>query len=184
MDDKTRNAIGLKKFSIIGPVLNGQVSSNTEYFRQVADKAIDMPYYGMRNYTVKTLETWLYLYHKYGLDGLIRNYRSDKGKHRKISDELGVEIISRRKVQPNVPITMLYGDLVKDGLIDPSDISMPTLYRYIEDLSISGELVEDNKKGESLRFSYEHVGDLWQGDVLYGPHIMVGRKKVRSEDVV
>lgn len=32
MDDKTKNAIALKKFSIIGPVLNGQISSNTEYF--------------------------------------------------------------------------------------------------------------------------------------------------------
>ena len=180
MDDKTRNAIGLKKFSIIGPVLNGQVSSNAEYFRQVADKAIEMPYYGMRHYTVKTLETWLYLYHKYGLDGLIRNYRSDKGKHRKISAELGEEIISRRKANPDVPVTILYEALVADGLIDPSDISKPTLYRYIEDLSISGELAGDDKKGESLRFSYEHVGDLAQGDVMYGPHITVGRKKMQT----
>lgn len=180
MDDKIRNAIGLKKFSIIGPVLNGQVSSNAEYFRQVADKGIDMPYYGMRNYTVKTLENWLYLYHKYGLDGLIRNYRSDKGKHRKISAELGEEIISRRKSNPQAPVTMLYEGLVADGLIDPPDISKPTLYRYIEDLSISGELADNDKKGESLRFSYEHVGELVQGDVMYGPHITVGRKKVQT----
>lgn len=49
MDEKTRNAIALKKFSIIGPVLNGQVLSNAEYFRKVASSPIDMPYYGMRN---------------------------------------------------------------------------------------------------------------------------------------
>ncbi|MCX7841927.1 MAG: hypothetical protein N2489_02485 [Clostridia bacterium] len=91
MDDMTRNAIGLKKFSIICPALNGQVSSNAEYFRQLAGKLIEMPYYGMRNYTAKTFETWLYSYYKYGLDGLIRNYRNDKEKHRKISDELGEE---------------------------------------------------------------------------------------------
>mgnify|MGYP000230306999 FL=1 len=56
MDDKTKNAIALKKFSIIGPVLNGQVSNNAEYFRQVASKPIEMPYYGMRNYSYKTLD--------------------------------------------------------------------------------------------------------------------------------
>ena len=37
MDEKTRNAIALKKFSIIGPVLNGQVSNNAEYFRKVCN---------------------------------------------------------------------------------------------------------------------------------------------------
>lgn len=154
MDDKTRNAIGLKKFSIISPALNGQVSSNAEYFRQVAAKAIEMPYYGMRNYTAKTLETWLYDYNKYGLDGLIKNCRSDKGKRRKISAELGDEIISRRKANPNVPVTVLYEQLVGDGLIDPLSISRPTLYRYIEDLSIAGVFTDNDQKGESLRFSY------------------------------
>ena len=180
MDDKIRNAIGLKKFSIISPVLNGQVTSNAEYFRQVASKAIEMPYYGMRNYSVKTLENWLYLYHKFGLDGLIRNLRSDRGKRRKISTELGEEIMSRRKANPNVPVTVLYEQLVKDGLIDPLNISKSTLYRYIEDLAISGELVDNSQKGESLRFSYEHVGDLWQGDVMYGPNITIGRKKYQT----
>ena len=47
MDDKTRKAIGLKKFSIIGPVLNGQVPNNAEYFRQVASSPIDMPHYAL-----------------------------------------------------------------------------------------------------------------------------------------
>ena len=113
-----------------------------------------MPYYGMRNYTAKTLETWLYDYNKYGLDGLIKNCRSDKGKRRKISAELGDEIISRRKANPNVPVTVLYEQLVGDGLIDPLSISRPTLYRYIEDLSIAGVFTDNDQKGESLRFSY------------------------------
>ena len=67
MDDKTRNAVALKKFSIIGPVLNGQVKNNTEYFKQVASSPIEMPYYGTRNYSYKTLESWLCDYNKRGL---------------------------------------------------------------------------------------------------------------------
>jgi putative transposase len=180
MDDKTRNAIALKKFSIISPILNGQVSNNAEYFRQVASKPIEMPYYGMRNYSVKTLESWLCDYNKRGLEGLIRSIRSDKGKHRKISTELGEEIISRRKANPKIPITILYEQLVADGLIDPLNISRPTLYRYIEDLSIAGEFNNDVEKPESLRFSHEHVNDLWQGDVMYGPYITVNRKKIQT----
>jgi len=180
MDEKTRNAIALKKFSIIGPVLNGQVSNNTEYFRTVASTPIDMPGYGIRNYSYKTLESWLCDYNKHGLEGLVSGCRSDKGKSRKISPELGEEIIKRRKENVRLPITLLYEQMVSDGLIDPNSISRPTLYRYIEDLSLSGEFKPNEESTDSLRFSHEHVGDLWQGDVMYGPYITIGRKKIQT----
>jgi transposase InsO family protein len=180
MDDKTRNSIALKKFSIISPVLNGQVKNNAEYFRHIASKPIDMPYLGMRNYSYKTLESWLCDYNKRGLEGLVRGARSDKGKHRKISTELGEEIVVRRKVNPRLPITLLYEQMVSEGLIDPLSISRPTVYRYIEDLSLAGEFKSDAENPESLRFSHEHVGDLWQGDVMYGPYITIGKKKFQT----
>jgi putative transposase len=180
MDEKTKNAIALKKFSIIGPVLNGQVPNNAEYFRKVANSPIEMPYYGMRNYSYKTLESWLCDYNKRGLEGLVRGCRCDKGKSRKISPELGEEIVSRRKANPRLPITLLYEQMVSDGLIDSLSISRPTVYRYIEDLSLAGEFKSDVENPESLRFSHEHVGDLWQGDVMYGPYITVGKKKFQT----
>ena len=180
MDEKTKNAIALKKFSILGPVLNGQVPNNTEYFKQVASSPIDMPYYGMRNYSYKTLESWLCDYNKKGLEGLIRGTRSDKGKSRKITMELGEEIIKRIKVNLKTPVTILYEQMVSDGLINPLNISRSTVYRYIEDLSLSGELKTNAESPEILRFAHEHVGDLWQGDVMYGHHITVGKKKVQT----
>lgn len=180
MDDKTRKAIGLKKFSIIGPVLNGQVSNNAEYFREVANTPIDMPHYGPRSYSYKTLESWLCSYNKHGIEGLVRGYRSDKGKSRKVSKELGEEIVNRRKANPRIPITLLYEQLVAEGKIDPKNLSRPTVYRYIEDLSLLGEFKADDESPESLRFAHEHVGDLWQGDVMYGPYITIGKKKVQT----
>lgn len=180
MDEKAKKAIALKKFSIIGPVLNGQVPNNAEYFRNVASSPIDMPHYGMRNYSHKTLESWLCAYNKYGLDGLSRSHRSDKGKSRKISPELGEEIAARKKANPRIPITLLYEQMVSEELIDPLNISRPTVYRYIEDLSLAGEFKNDEENPETLRFSHEHVGDLWQGDVMYGPYITIGKKKIQT----
>ena len=180
MDEKTKNAIALKKFSILSPVLNGQVPNNTEYFKQVAASPIDMPYYGMRNYSYKTLESWLCDYNKKGLEGLIRGTRSDKGKSRKITMELGEEIAKRVKANAKVPVTMLYEQMVSDDLINPLNISRSTVYRYIEDLSLAGELKDNSENPEILRFAHEHVGDLWQGDVMYGYHITVGKRKVQT----
>ncbi len=180
MELKTRNAIGLKKFSIISPVLNGQVTSNAEYFREAAGKPIDMPGYGLRNYSYKTLETWLCDYSKYGLDGLIPGFRSDKGKRRKITPEIAEEIIAKKKANPKIATTVLYEELAKECIIDPREISRPTIYRYIEDLSLSGEFKAVDEEQEMLRFSHDHVNDLWQGDVLYGVYLTVGKKKVQT----
>lgn len=180
MDAKQREAIGLKKFSIISPVINGQVDSNIEYFSKVASEPIDMPVLGIRRYAVKTLQSWLADYRRYGLDGLVREYRSDKGKSRKISAELSDKIIEARKASPGMPVTVLYERLISDGVIDPGAISRPTLYRYIEDMNIKGIFKDQADEKEVRRFNYEHVGDLYQADVLYGPQIKIGGKNLTT----
>lgn len=79
------------------------------------------------------MESWLCDYNKHGIDGLVRSFRSDKGKSRKISAQLGDEIVTRRKLNPRIPITLLYEQMVAEGLINPKEISRPTVYKYIED---------------------------------------------------
>jgi len=113
------------------------------------------------------------------LDGLIKRNRSDKGKSRKITAEIGEMILAKKKANPRLTITMLYEQLVAENTIDPLKVSRSTFYRYIEDLSLNGEITSMHEK-ETLRFSHEHVGDLWQGDVLYGHHITVGKKRVQT----
>jgi len=82
---KEREEIALKKFSLIAPVLNGQVPSQKEYFRKLAEKPIEMPHYGVKKYSPKSLEWWLYLYRRHGLEGLKPGYRSNRGKSRHIN---------------------------------------------------------------------------------------------------
>ena len=180
MDEKQREAVGLKKFSIISPVINGQVKSNIEYFNEVASEPIEMPFLGMRRYAPKTLQTWLADYRRYGLSGLVKEHRNDKGKSRTITSEIGDKIVAVRKENPRIPVTVLYDKLISDGVINPAKISKSTLYRFVEDMSIKGAFRDEDEEKETRRFSHEHVGDLWQADVLYGPHIRVGGKKLAT----
>jgi transposase InsO family protein len=176
MDEKQRKEVALRRFSIISPVLNGQTDNQTGYFRETAASPIEMPYLGTRRYSVKTLESWLYRYRRYGFDGLVNDRRSDKGKRRKISAETGDKIVGERRLNPGMPITVLYEKLISDGVIDPTAVSRPTVYRFIEDMNIAGAFKEDTCEKESRRFSHDKVGDLYQADVLYGPHIRIGGK--------
>ena len=55
LDDDARNAIALKRFSLISPILNGQVNNRREYYAQISSNPIEMPYYGVRKYSPKTI---------------------------------------------------------------------------------------------------------------------------------
>jgi len=171
MSEEQRKAVGLKRFSIISPVLNGQVANNAEYFKAVAAEPIDMPGLGMRRYSEKTIQSWLSSYMRGGIDALINANRKDKGQSRKINDALAEKIIEERRQNPSVPITVLYEKLLSDGVIKPGEISRPTVYRFVEDMALRGELQEVTDEKESRRFSHEHAGDLAQIDVLYGPRV-------------
>lgn len=174
MDEKTRQAIALKRFSVISPIISGNVKNNTEYFQELSKTPVDMPYHGVRLYHYKTFESWLYNYYRYGLDGLTPGFRSDKGKSRKITAEIGEKIKKYRTEHPKVPITILYERLVSEKVINPMEISRPTVYRYVADMVLPSGEGETGE--ESLRFSYQYPGEMWQGDVLYGPYIQVGKK--------
>lgn len=88
LDEATQNAIALKKFSIISPMLNGQVEHQGEYCAQVASSVIDMPHYGPKNYSPKTISSWYSDYLRLGLDALKPKPRTDKGGSRKVTTEI------------------------------------------------------------------------------------------------
>ena len=177
MDDKERQAVGLKKFSLISPVLNGQEANASDYFRRLAAEPVKMPVIGMRRYTEKTYMTWLQLYRRHGFDALVKGRRSDAGRRRTISADTGDMIEKVKKANPAMPVTVLYEKLVGDGAIDPLKTSRSTVYRFVEDLTLTGALVENTEEKESRRFSHDKVGQLYQADLLYGPSIKIGGKK-------
>jgi len=59
-------------------------------------------------------------------------------------------------------------------------VSRSTVYRFVEDLALSGALDEGVEAKESRRFSHDKVGDLCQADLLYGPALKIGGKKVQT----
>ena len=137
MNEDQREAIALKKFSVISPVLNGQVKNNLEYFKEAAQTPIEMPYLGVRKYSVKTLQWWLCEYRRYGFSGLVKDQRSDKGKRRKISVDLGRKIagelrnVCRRStwsLPPKSPYKTFSGSF-------PAYLILPSFIYQISDIS-------------------------------------------------
>ncbi|MBM7616190.1 DDE-type integrase/transposase/recombinase [Alkaliphilus hydrothermalis] len=178
---RDREAVALKRFSLISPVLNGQVQSHKQYFEEVCAKPIDMPHYGVKNYSPKTLGCWYALYLKEGIDALKPKGRSDQGQSRRINSSVGDAIVKKIAKFPRITKHLLYYELIKDGIFTPKDISLATFYRYLSGnpYLLEGENREHSTK-EFKRFSHAYVNELWQTDIMYGPYIKTGHKKEKT----
>lgn len=176
LSDEVRNAIALKRFSLISPILNGQVNNRWEYYVQISSTPIEMPYYGIRKYAPKTIESWYCDYMRGGLDALKPGYRADKGSSRKIDAELAEKILEVKKAYPKAPNTIIYDKLIEDGIVKEGQISLTTLYRFLNSSNCKN-IQETEEKKEIKRFAHQYINELWYGDVMYGPYIQEGRKK-------
>ena len=180
LDNEKREQIALKKLSLIGPVLNGQVDNQNEYFIEVTSKAIDMPYYGMRNYSPKTLASWLSDYRRNGIDALKPGFRSDRGKSRKIDATLMEKIREKRMQKPRINSSMLYEALVKDGVILPEKVSLATFYRFLAANPDLTAAKNPDEKKEVKRFAHQYINELWQTDLMYGYYLKLGKTKKQT----
>jgi len=135
-----------------------------------------MPYYGIRKYAPKTIESWYCDYMRGGLDALKPGYRGDKGSYRKIDSELAEKILEVKKAYPKAPNTVIYDKLIENGIVKDGQISLTTLYRFLNSSSCKN-IQETEEKKEIKRFAHQYINELWYGDVMYGPYIQEGRKK-------
>lgn len=181
LSTKDREDIALKKFSLISPVLNGQVPSQKEYFKNLAARPILMPHYGLKQYSPKSFYWWLCLYRLHGLEGLKPGYRSDRGKTRRITEEMALKIAAKRAAKPRLNGIMLYDELVKEGVFTPDKVSLSTFYRYLaQHPDLVAPAAADTEEKEIKRFAHQWVNELWQGDIMYGPYLKVGRGKRKT----
>lgn len=179
-DENTRNAIALKRFSLISPILNGQVRNNTAYYCEITQKPIEMPYYGFRKYAPKTIETWYCEYMRGGLDALKPKPRGDKGSSRVIDEQLGEMVLEKKRMYPKAPVTVIYEMLIKEGVIDAASISLTTVYRYLKKTRVKNAVLPGEEEKDMKRFSHQYINELWQTDVMYGPYIKDGNKKYKT----
>jgi transposase InsO family protein len=169
MDEKTRTEVALKKFSLISPILNGQVKSIKDYSIKATEEAIELPYYGSKCYAPKTIVRWYFDYMNGGIDALKPKGRSDTGVPRVITPEMADGILERAKAHPKMPEAVLYDQLVKENVFLPKDVSLQTVRRFLS--KHRDEIKRDESPSEMLRFQKEHANDMWQTDLMYGSYV-------------
>lgn len=177
MEDNVREQLALFKFGLISPILNSQVKTK-DYLAEIAAQKHDVPGYGVREYTSKTIRQWVLNYRREGFDGLKPKSRKDRGVPRKLSREEEEHLLALRNEMRHAAVTVFYDHLVETGEILPADVSYSTIYRLLKRNGMAGkaQLVAPERK----RFAHDTINVLWQGDLSYGPYLKIEGRKQRT----
>ena len=136
-----------------------------------------------RQFTWRTISTWLYRYKVSGVTGMKSPGRRDKGKPRKIAPEELLEALNAalphfREKQYNK--SDLFRFCVEKNLLRREQVAPTTFYRFIREYDLlpkdGGE--ENNKR--RLAFAMQYANQLWQADTMFGPHVKDADGKMRQ----
>jgi transposase len=154
MEDKKQQDIALFRYGLIAPVLNEASVCQMEYFRKMSKK--DVPYLGRKKYKAGTFKSWLRDYRDGGFDALKPKVRADKGRSRKIDDELGKIIKERVEAFAHLRPAALYRLLISEGDIKPDQFCEETVRKYIKE----HKLIADKKVSARKKFEKEQALDI------------------------
>ena len=135
-----------------------------------------------RQFTWRTIETWLVRYKKHGVTALENTPRSDKSQTRKVKPEELLEAIRTvlPKVHGRTPTrATLYRLCIEQGILTRAQVAPNTFARLVRHF----ELLKADRDCEGkhrLAFAKAHANELWQADTLYGPHVSHDGAKMQT----
>ena len=176
--DAIKNEIALFRYGLIAPVITDTFTENTktEYFRNVADRSYIVNGKEMK-FSWKTIKNWEIHYRKYGYESLIPKVRNDANTSRKLNEETKMQIKDIKKQFPHISGTLIYQKLITDGFINPNDICLGTILKFIRDNKTYFNEIDGIDRRS---FIMEHSNDCWQADTSHGPYLTVDNKRIQT----
>lgn len=171
------------RFGLISEFVTGvrlQYGEKEKLLNEKLARSYDIPFSPRNTLSRSTLEKWVVNYKKAGfrIEGLYPQDRNDKGQSRALSSSLKLAIKELKKESPYLKGPAIITCLKHRKLIGADEqINSSTLYRYLrnEELVMINEDAIDKRQFEAL-----HPNEIWQSDVMHGPHVNVDGKSKKA----
>ncbi len=171
MDQEKKQAIALMRYSAIAPLITGlsdDYDSLTAFFNNASMKGVIHPDGTVKHYAPGTIEKWYRNYKENGFDSLIPTGRVDRGKPRKLDDDLQEQIKYLKSNYPRMSACAIYRQLRDNGSIKNGEVSESTVNRYINLLTVQ---MKTTKNLDMRRYERAHINEVWCGDSSVGPYL-------------
>lgn len=177
---KELDPVALFRLSVLGPLVSRQKMERGELqatLRDLSQKPYAIPGTRRQYVAVKTLQTWFYNYRAQGIEGLTPKQRIDRGQS-KLSAAVQEALLAAKRENPSRSIYGLQQLLERSGDVPRGTLSRSAIHRLLQQHGISRPTGAASEPEERRSFCAEHAGQIWYGDVMHGPHVMMrGRSR-------
>jgi transposase InsO family protein len=126
----------------------------------------------------ETIRSWLKKYRKGGFDALQPKTRMDKGKARRLPQEVADVLLTVKEENRELTVPLVIKKARASGRV-AGNIHLPqsTVYKLLARHGLTREKTTPAK--DHRRFAYQYAGDLFMSDVMHGPAVgtVDGRKR-------
>jgi putative transposase len=166
------------KMRVLGAVDTAPGRTQNERLKHVASMIFTDEDGVPRQFTWRSIQTWLWCYTKLGFLSLQNKKRSDKGKLRKVSPEELLEAI--QQVLPafhakHPKKSHIYKACIERGLLRREKVAPNTFSRLVNELEL---LKPDSDVKRRQAFSKQFANQMWQVDTMFGPHVQGTQTKL------
>jgi putative transposase len=176
----TIHPMTLFRLAVLGPLASRESLERGELkrlLRELAAKRYEIP--GSRHgyLSEKTIESWYYNWQRGGVEALAPRKRRDRGQS-KLAPELQEALLQAKLENPKRSLDALKRLLEQQGLAARNELSRSAIHRLLKQHNLSRPSGSASEPVERRSYVAEHAGDLWYGDVMHGPKVMIdGRQR-------
>lgn len=177
-DDDKSMALASFKFGIISDFINRQTFSYGEkekLFQEKCNRSYIIPFRNKTTISKQVIIKWINDYKRGGnrIEALFPKLRHDRGSFRSMDGTLKLAIIDVLKTNSKVKTKAIIRELLRQKIIkDSSSINYATIYRFVKKEKqnpLRKDCYDDRR-----RFEAQYTNQIWQSDVMHGPHILSG----------
>lgn len=172
---------------IIRPLLAPGLSSamRRKMMLEMTQKNYSIPCSIRTTVTEANIKKKLYLYRKFGLQGLKQKERCDKGGIKALpADILDAALKLKAELPSRSVRTIIHMITQSPDIHFDGKLSIATLSRHFKKRGYVRHLLEDPEQDVFSMFRYEKINQLWQGDAMHGPilpHPEDGRRSLKTK---
>lgn len=166
----------LFRLSVLGPLASRDRLEQGDLkalLRELAAQSYAIPDSKRVFLSEKTIEGWYYAWKRGGIEALTPKPRSDRGRS-KMSDSLQEAVCAAKKENPGRSLRVIRQIVGASGLPGASSLSRSSIHRLLQGQGLSDLPGAAAQPVERRSFVAAHAGDIWYGDVMHGPKVLVG----------
>jgi putative transposase len=181
MDETLREQIALFRYGVIAELINGslQVGEKEQRVGAIAARIWEMPGSARGRIGRSTVRDWIELYKSHGFDGLKPVQRVDAGRSRAIPEPVQELLLALRAERPGASLASLIRAAQLSGRVQPAlRLTRSAVHRFFTaEAAPAAPAAATATEPDALAFTHPHANDLWVGDIMHGPRLLVpGRR--------